>query len=52
MLIYQQDNVRVTQHPFLNIFNVEKFQNGDWVVIEQTSLISRAGELVDELIKP
>lgn len=52
MLIFQQGNVRVIQHQFLNIFNVEQFKNGDWVVIEQTSLISRASKLVDELIKP
>lgn len=52
MLIFQEHNVRVIQHQFLTLFNVEQFKEGDWVVIEQTSSIARASELVDELIKP
>lgn len=29
MVIYQDKQVRVLQHPFLNVFHIQKWQQGD-----------------------
>lgn len=49
MLIYENGNIRVIQHPYLQLFNVEVFRKGDWIVEKQVSNIQSVNELVSKL---
>lgn len=59
MLIYQGDGIRVLQHPFLQVFDVQKFQEGDdprtygrkydYFTVKQCTSIEEVRSLVKEL---
>lgn len=59
MLIYQGDGIRVMQHPYLQIFDVQKFMEGDcnrsydrkfdYFTVKQCHSIQEVRELVQDL---
>ena len=61
MVIFMQHGIRVIQHEYLQLFNVQKWMEGDdprsygrkydYFTVEQTKSIDRVNELVRELIE-
>ena len=61
MLIYSNNNIRVYQHPHLQIFHVKKWMEGDnprsygrtwdFFTVEECRSIDRVNELVKELLE-
>ena len=59
MLIYQCDNIRVMQHPYLQIFDVQQYMEGDaprtygrkydYFTVKQCHNIKEVRQLVQEL---
>jgi hypothetical protein len=59
MLIYQCNDIRVMQHPFLQIFDVQQFMEGDdprtygrkhdYFTVKQCHSINEVRQLVHEL---
>ena len=59
MLIYQNNDIRVMQHPYLEIFDVQKFMEGDdprtygrkydFFTVKQCNSIEEVKQLVKEL---
>lgn len=49
MRIYMSAYACVIQHPFLDIFHVKQWSNGDWAVVLETSSIEEVRAKVTEI---